>query len=114
MRRSLDFKMRGEGCFPVTKWQHSVPNYFCAVGDTGILLEVERGKTTTNNMDFLDFWKCHVCPRANYLFLLVPQQLRHNDSMRPKREFAAVERRLSSFFHVRNATNVRACFVYRY
>ena len=24
-------------------------------------MEVERGKTTTNNKDFLDFWKCHLC-----------------------------------------------------
>ena len=46
------------------------------VGSSGILLEVERGKTTINNMDFLDFWKCHLCEHAHYLFLLVPQELR--------------------------------------
>ena len=50
---------------------------------TGILLEVERGKTTINNMDLLDFWKCHLCEHANYLFLMVPTELRQNASMRP-------------------------------
>src|SRR5262245_29673772 len=34
------------------------PDYFLPLGSTGILLEVERGKTTINNMDLLDFWKC--------------------------------------------------------
>jgi len=37
------------------------PDYFLKLDDTGILLEVERGKTTINNMDLLDFWKCHLC-----------------------------------------------------
>jgi hypothetical protein len=56
------------------------PDYFLPVRDTGILLEVERGKTTINNMDLLDFWKCHHCKHANYLFLMVPQELRQNPS----------------------------------
>jgi hypothetical protein len=38
----------------------------------GILLEVEKGKTLTNNMDILDLWKCHICNHAQYLFLMVP------------------------------------------
>jgi len=31
------------------------------------LLEVERGKTTINNMQLLDFWKCHrmTCELSN-------------------------------------------------
>ena len=32
-------------------------------------MEVERGKTTTNNMDLLDIYKCHICEEANHLFL---------------------------------------------
>jgi hypothetical protein len=90
------------------------PDYFLALGDTGILLEVERGKTTINNMDFLDFWKCHVCEHAHYLFLLVPRELRQNTTMSPRREFAAVVRRLSPFFIPRNYTNVRGLFVFGY
>ena len=43
------------------------PDYFLPLGETGILLEVERGKTTINNMDLLDFWKCHLCGEANHL-----------------------------------------------
>lgn len=90
------------------------PDYFRAVGDTGILLEVERGKTTINNMDLLDFWKCHLCEHANYLFLVVPMELRQNPAMPPRREYATVVKRLSSFFVPRNYTNVRGLFVFGY
>jgi hypothetical protein len=83
------------------------PDYFLPLGDTGILLEVERGKTTINNMDFLDFWKCHLCEHAHYLFLLVPRELRPNAKMAARREYAAVVRRLETFFRPRNYTNVR-------
>ena len=90
------------------------PDYFLALGETGILLEVERGKTTINNMDFLDFWKCHLCEHAHYLFLLVPKELRQNAAMSPRREYAAVVRRLEPFFRARNYTNVRGLFVFGY
>lgn len=90
------------------------PDYFMAVGTTGILLEVERGKTTTNNMDLLDFWKCHLCVGAHYLFLLVPRELRHNPDMSPKKEFASVKRRLAAFFKPENYTNVRGLVVFGY
>ena len=75
---------------------------------------MERGKTTINNMDLLDFWKCHLCPDANYLFLLVPQALRQNENMSPRNEFATVDRRLSEFFRPRNYTNVRGLCVFGY
>lgn len=90
------------------------PDYFCRVGASGIILEVERGKTTINNMDLLDFWKCHLCEHANYLFLVVPRALRQNPDMRPRNEFAAVCRRLDRFFLPRNYTNVRGAFIYGY
>ena len=90
------------------------PDYFLPLGDTGILLEVERGKTTINNMDFLDFWKCHLCEHAHYLFLLVPKELRQNPTMSPRREYAAVVRRLEPFFRPRNYTNVRGLFIFGY
>jgi hypothetical protein len=90
------------------------PDYFRRVGDSGILLEVERGKTTTNNMDLLDFWKCHLCKQADYLFLLVPQALKHNPLMTPKREYAAVTKRLETFFRPGNTTNVRAVHIFGY
>lgn len=90
------------------------PDYFKRVGNSGVLLEVERGKTTINNMDILDLWKCHVCPHANYLFLLVPTALRQNVEMTPRNEFAAVGRRLAKFFEPRNYTNVRGLAIFGY
>jgi len=104
-------EMRGlfQGCVAGVR-----PDFFRRVGDSGILLEVERGKTTTNNMDLLDFWKCHICEHAHYLFLFVPLELRHNPGMKPKREFEAVRRRLTPFFQPRNYTNVRGLFLFGY
>lgn len=90
------------------------PDFFRRVGTSGILLEVERGKTTTNNMDLLDFWKCHLCEHAHYLFLFVPQELRHSEDANVKREFESVKRRLSAFFQPRNTTNVRGLFLFGY
>jgi hypothetical protein len=90
------------------------PDYFLRLGESGILLEVERGKTTINNMDFLDFWKCHLCEHADYLFLLVPRELRQNARSAPRHEYAAVVRRLEPFFRPRNYTNVRGLFVFGY
>ena len=78
------------------------------------MLEVERGKTTINNMDILDFWKCHVSGCANYLFLLVPLALRQNEEMRPRNEFATVTRRLAKFFEPANYTNVRGLVLFGY
>jgi hypothetical protein len=90
------------------------PDYFMEIGETGIILEVERGKTTINNMDLLDFWKCHICTHADYLFLLVPEELRQNETMSPRREFAAVRRRLATFFEPQNYTNVRGLVLFGY
>jgi len=90
------------------------PDYFMPVGDTGIILEVERGKTTINNMDLLDFWKCHICTQAHYLFLLVPTALRQNLTMPARNEFVAVSKRLATFFEPSNYTNVRGLFLFGY
>jgi len=77
-------------------------------------MEVERGKTTINNMDLLDFWKCHLCQHADYLFLMVPQELRQNTTMTPRREYNSVVKRMSSFFMRRNYTNVRGLHIFGY
>jgi len=90
------------------------PDYYRPIEGSGILLEVERGKTTTNNMDLLDFWKCHLCRTADYLFLMVPQALKHNDLMTPKKEYNSVVKRLDTFFVVGNETNVRAAHIFGY
>ena len=90
------------------------PDYYRPIEGSGILLEVERGKTTTNNMDLLDFWKCHLCRTADYLFLMVPQALKHNDTMTAKKEYKSVVKRLDTFFVAGNETNVRAVHIFGY
>jgi hypothetical protein len=67
-----------------------------------------------NNMDLLDFWKCHICESADYLFLLVPQDLRQNSNALVRNEFAKVGRRLEPFFQPENYTNVLGLFLYGY
>jgi hypothetical protein len=109
----LGFRDESKGLF--LAYESAVrPDYYLPLGETGILLEVERGKTVRNNMDFLDFWKCHVCEKAHYLFLVVPRGLQHNPQMRPVNEYAYVCRRLKTFFAPRNYTNVRGLFVFGY
>jgi len=89
------------------------PDYFMKVRNSGVLLEVERGKTTTNNMDLLDLWKCHICEQADYLFLLVPQQ-RPSKNGKVMHHFKQVKKRLSTFFISRNHVNVEGVFLFGY
>lgn len=110
----LGFADESKGLFAEYETSALRPDYFLKLDGTGILLEVERGKTTINNMDLLDFWKCHLCEHAHYLFLLVPRELRQNDKMSPRREFVTVTKRLASFFRPRNYTNVRGLWVFGY
>ena len=80
----LGFVSEAKGLFGELPTSALRPDYYLPIGESGILLEVERGKTTINNMDLLDFWKCHLCEHANYLFLMVPQELRQNPTMSPR------------------------------
>lgn len=111
---SLGFVDESKGLFQGYETSALRPDYYLKVGETGILLEVERGKTTINNMDLMDFWKCHLCRHAHYLFLLVPKALRQNQSMKARNEYAYVVRRLGTFFSEGNYTNVRGLFVFGY
>lgn len=111
--RQLGFRDESKGLF--AEYSSALrPDYFMSLGDTGIILEVERGKTTINNMDLLDFWKCHICAHADYLFLLVPTELRQNETMSARRECATVKNRLASFFEPQNYTNVRGLVLLGY
>lgn len=112
---SLGFKNEAKGLFENYANKLLRPDYYLDLGDNcGILLEVERGKTTINNMDLLDFWKCHICEHANFLFLLVPKELRQNEDMSPRKEFATVCNRIHSFFQPGGYTNVDAAFIFGY
>jgi hypothetical protein len=112
--QGLGFSSEVKGLFSRYATSQLRPDYYLRVGDTGILLEIERGKTTINNMDILDFWKCHLCAEAHHLFLMVPQALVQNGTMRPRNEFESVRKRLSTFFEPQNYTNVISLFLFGY
>ena len=111
---SLGFKSERQGLFEGYQNRFLRPDYYLPIEETGIILEVERGKTTINNMDLLDFWKCHLCENANYLFLMVPRELRQNEQMAPRKEFSVVAKRMASFFEERNYTNVYGLWLFGY
>jgi hypothetical protein len=112
--RAIGFRDEARGLFSAYKTSGLRPDYYLPLEGSGLLLEVERGKTTINNMDLLDFWKCHLCHEANYLFLMVPKSLRQNATMRPRNEFALVANRLCTFFEPRNYTNVFGLWLFGY
>lgn len=113
--RELGFVDESTGLFQKYTNKKLRPDYFLKIGSTGILMEVERGKTNQNNMDFLDIWKCHICEVAHYLFLCVPIELRQNSSERiVGRPFQTVSDHMSSFFVPENYINVRGAIVIGY
>jgi hypothetical protein len=64
-------------------------------------------------MDLLDFWKCHICDHAEYLFLLVPQA-RPSANGKVLRHFRHVQKRLGVFFEAKNYVNVTAVHLFGY
>jgi hypothetical protein len=75
------------------------PDFLFKLGpERGILAEVERGGTTTNNHDLKDLWKTHVAPDAQHLFLLVPNSNWREDGSPREKPFPVVSRRLGAFF----------------
>ena len=89
------------------------PDYYLKTSTSGILLEVERGKTITNNMDLLDLWKCHICEEAKYLFLIVPKIRVHRDGKKTN-IFPSVCKRIESFFVWGNYVNVNGVVIFGY
>ncbi|WP_185994636.1 hypothetical protein [Nocardioides campestrisoli] len=75
------------------------PDFFFRLEDErGIVAEVERGGTTTNNHDLKDLWKAHVAPDAHHLFLIVPNNNWRADGTAREKPFPLVARRLGAFF----------------
>lgn len=109
----LGFQDEKQGLFSTYEVRGLRPDYFCRVENTGILLEVERGKTLANNMDLLDLWKCHICHHANYLFLVVPK-VRQTEKGGGVPQFSQVRKRLAPFFEPRNYVNVDAVHLFGY
>ncbi|KAA6334383.1 hypothetical protein EZS27_017304 [termite gut metagenome] len=107
----LGFRSEKKGLFKEFQLR---PDYFLELGENkGIIMEVERGKTLANNMDLLDVWKCHICPCANFLFLIVPM-IRPTKKGGRTKAFDSVEKRISPFFEKENYINVDAVFLFGY
>ena len=109
----LGFSSEKKGLFAEYPTSALRPDFYLPIGDSGIILEVERGKTTTNNMDLLDLWKCHICRGADFLFLVVPQ-VRPSASGSRLLLYRQVCNRLLTFFEPENYVNVDAAFVFGY
>lgn len=75
------------------------PDFVFGLGEgRGVLAEVERGGTTTNNHDLKDLWKAHVATDAQHLFLIVPNSNWRADGTPREKPFPLVARRLGAFF----------------
>ena len=78
---------------------HARPDFFFEISEgRGIIAEVERGGTITNNHDLKDLWKAHVAINAHHLFLIVPINNWKADGSPRERPFQVVSRRLGAFF----------------
>lgn len=92
------------------------PDFYFALGPgRGVLAEVERGGTTTNNHDLKDLWKAHISPYAQHLFLVVPNANWNSEKKAREFPFPRVVRRLSSFFgDPRREVDVLSAHVFGY
>jgi hypothetical protein len=110
---ALGFESERKGLFGKSAVRALRPDFYRRQGRSGIIAEVERGKTITNNMDLLDLWKCHLCAEADFLFLIVPMS-RVSKSGGIIKAFEQATRRLETFFEPQNYVNVDAVFVFGY
>ena len=75
------------------------PDFFYRLSEeSGVIAEVERGGTTTNNHDLKDLWKAHISPDARHLFLVVPITNTNEAGRVREHPFRAVSRRMATFF----------------
>ncbi len=95
---------------------HARPDFFFDLGDgRGILAEVERGGTVTNNHDLKDLWKTHIALDAQHLFLVVPNANWNSAGQPREHPYARVVHRLGSFFgDARREVDVVSVHVFGY
>ena len=110
----LGFQSEKKNLFSNIPTTNLRPDYYKKIKDSGIIIEVERGKTIMNNMDLLDMWKCHLCLHADHLFLFVPNDLKHNHNSSTYDCFKKVSDRLSPFFKKPNFVNVNSLWLFGY
>ncbi|GHS88349.1 hypothetical protein AGMMS50218_12110 [Actinomycetota bacterium] len=78
---------------------HARPDFIYSLGPSrGIIAEVERGGTTTNNHDLKDLWKTHIAADAQHLFLVVPNANWNEAGVAREHPYNRVLTRLGSFF----------------
>lgn len=109
----IGFEREKKGLFKECTVPSLRPDSYMKVGKSGILVEIERGKTIANNMDLLDVWKCHLCTKADFLFLVVPCE-RKNHKGQVTRAFDRASRRVATFFQSENYINVEAVYLFGY
>ena len=109
----LGFTSEKNGLFNDYEVSSLRPDFYKQVGQTGIIVEIERGRTVANNMDILDIWKCHICKHAEYLFLVVPK-IRQNKNNIEDKIFDKVIKRMASFFTSESYINVEAIYIFGY
>lgn len=92
------------------------PDFFYRLADgAGILAEVERGGTTTNNHDLKDMWKAHISPETQHLFLVVPNANWAASGLAREKPFHRVATRIEAFFgDPRREIDVRSAHVFGY
>ena len=105
----LGFKDEKKGLFKKYKDSGLRPDFYNKIGKNGILMEVERGKTTTNNMDLLDIYKRHICEEANHLFLFVPIEVSHTKNI-----YKNVCKKVENFFYEENYLNIDSAIIFGY
>lgn len=72
--------------------------YFDLGSGRGILAEVERGGTVTNNHDLKDMWKTHMAREAQHLFLVVPMSNANRAGTSREKPYLRVTSRIGAFF----------------
>ncbi len=92
------------------------PDFFFRLGaGRGLLAEVERGGTTTNNHDLKDLWKTHIAPDAQHLFLVVPNANWSQAGAAREHPYRRVLGRVGAFFGVpRREIDVASAHVFGY
>lgn len=89
--------------------------YFDLGGGRGILAEVERGGTVTNNHDLKDMWKAHMAAEAHHLFLVVPIANVDSNGLPRERPFTRVQARIGAFFgDARREVDVLSAHIFGY
>ncbi len=94
----------------------SRPDFFYRLGSgRGVLAEVERGGTTTNNHDLKDIWKAYIAEDAQHLFLVVPNANWNEAGAAREHPYRRVVARVGAFFGVpRREIDIVSAHVFGY